>query len=59
MNCLLISCANFGSAQIIEKLENKLKKPIIFRNTATFWASLRAAKITDVVEGFGQLLSRQ
>tara|TARA_B110000196_G_C21084872_1_gene634430 strand:- start:248 stop:994 length:747 start_codon:yes stop_codon:yes gene_type:complete len=56
---ILISCANFGSAQIIGELEEKLKKPVISSNTATFWTSLRAAKINDPIEGFGQLLSEK
>ena len=56
-DAILISCANFGSASIIEKLEKKLKKPIISSNTATFWAILRAGNIKDRITGFGCLLS--
>jgi len=54
---ILISCANFGSAQIIGELEEKLRKPVVSSNTVTFWASLRAAKIKDSIRGFGELLS--
>jgi len=54
---ILISCANFGSANVVEKLEKKLKKPVITSNTATFWAILRAVNIKDNIIGFGRLLS--
>ncbi len=54
---LLISCANFGSAQIVADLEVKIKKPVITSNIVTLWAGLRAAGITDPIEGYGCLLS--
>jgi maleate cis-trans isomerase len=54
---ILISCANFGSAQIVEELESKINKPVITSNIVTFWAGLRAAKITDPISGFGRLLA--
>ena len=54
---ILISCANFGSAQVVEKIEKEIKKPVITSNIATFWASLRAANIKDNIKGFGHLLA--
>lgn len=54
---IFLSCANFGSAGVIQRLEDKLRKPVISTNSATCWASLRAAGINDHVEGFGRLLS--
>ena len=54
---IFISCANFGSAGIIQNLEDRLEKPVISTNSATCWASLRAAGITDSVVGYGRLLS--
>ena len=55
-HAVFISCANFGSAGIVEALEDDLGKPVITTNTATCWASLRAAKIDDKIRGFGRLL---
>lgn len=55
-HAIFISCANFASAGIVEALEDELGKPVITTNTATCWASLRAAKIEDKIRGFGRLL---
>ncbi len=54
---ILISCANFGSAQVVAALENELNKPVITSNIVTFWASLRAAGINEPIQRFGCLLS--
>ena len=53
---ILISCANFGSAQVVSDLENKLNKPVITSNIVTLWAALRALNITDPISGYGCLL---
>jgi len=54
---ILISCANFGSAQVVAALESKLKKPVITSNIVTLWAGLRAVDINEPIQGFGCLLS--
>jgi maleate cis-trans isomerase len=53
---VFISCVNLHTIEIIEKLENDLKKPVITSNQATMWNILRLANIKDRMEGFGQLL---
>ena len=53
---VFISCVNLHTIEIIEKLENDLKKPVITSNQATMWNILRLANIKDRIEGFGQLL---
>ena len=53
---LLICCTDFNTLDVIEPLERELGKPVVSSNTATFWASLRAAGIDDRIEGYGQLL---
>ena len=53
---LLICCTDFNTVDVIEPLERALGKPVISSNTATFWASLRAAGIDDRLEGYGRLL---
>jgi maleate cis-trans isomerase len=54
---IFISCVGLNTVEIIEKLENDLKKPVITSNQATMWNILRMANINDKIEGFGQLLS--
>lgn len=58
VEAIFISCANFGSAGIVDALEADIGKPVITTNTATCWASLRAAGIEDKIEGFGRLLAK-
>jgi len=53
---VFISCVNLHTVEIIEKMENDLKKPVITSNQATMWHILRLANIKDRIEGFGQLL---
>jgi len=53
---ILISCTDFATATIIEKLETETGKPVVTSNQSTFWLALRTAGIDDSVEGFGKLL---
>jgi maleate isomerase len=54
---IFVSCANFGSAAVIEALEEAAGKPVVTSNMACAWAALRAAGIDDSIAGFGHLLS--
>lgn len=54
---LLICCTDFGTADVVQTLEDDLGKPVITSNTATFWAALRQAEINQSVNGYGRLLS--
>jgi maleate cis-trans isomerase len=53
---ILICCTDFGSLDVIEKLESNLQKPVVSSNTASFWYSLRRAGISDPIDGYGTLL---
>lgn len=53
-----ISCTNFRTIDIIQKLENDLQKPVVTANQALMWAALKALKIRDPIKGYGQLLER-
>lgn len=53
---LLVSCTDFPVLGLIPELEDRLGKPVITSNQATFWATLRAARIEDRFEAFGALL---
>ena len=53
---IFISCTNFRTIEIIEKLERDLKRPVITSNQASMWAALRAGHIKETIEGYGALL---
>ncbi len=53
---VFISCTNFRTVEVIERLETELGKPIISSNTATAWKSLRLLGVTDSLPGYGKLL---
>ena len=53
---LFISCTNFRTIEVIERLEETLDVPVVSSNQATFWASLRAMGWEKPMEGYGKLL---
>lgn len=53
---IFISCTNFPTIKFIKKLEDRLKKPVISSNTATFWAMLRKINVPLKIKGYGKLL---
>ena len=53
---MVISCTDLPVLNMINDLENRLGKPVITSNQATFWAVLRAAGINDQFENYGILL---
>ncbi len=54
-DALLISCTDFPTLPLITALEAEFARPVISSNTATLWASLRAAGIEDQVPAGGKL----
>lgn len=55
-DALLICCTDFGSADVVQALEDELGKPVLTSNTATLWAALRQTGIDTPVKGYGRLL---
>jgi maleate isomerase/arylmalonate decarboxylase len=55
---MLISCTDFPVLTLIPELEQRLGKPVITSNQATFWAMLRAAGIEDKFSDYGALLTQ-
>lgn len=55
-DALLICCTDFGSADVVQALEDELRKPVLTSNTATMWAALRQTGINTPVKGYGRLL---
>lgn len=54
-DALLITCTDFPTLPLIEKLEHDLGVPVVTSNQATLWAALRAAGVRDSVPGGGRL----
>jgi maleate isomerase len=52
---IFISCVNLHTIELIEKLEEDLKKPVISSNQATMWRLLRLANINAEIKGYGGL----
>ena len=52
---LFVSCTGLRTAGIVQRLEDKLGKPVVTSNQALSWSTLRAAGINDKVQGFGRL----
>jgi maleate isomerase len=53
---IFISCTNFRTIEIIERLESDLQKPVVTSNQATFWKVLRTVGIHEKIKGYGSLL---
>jgi maleate isomerase len=52
---IFVSCTDFRTLEIIERLEQKLGKPVISSNSASMWKMLRVLGDTRAVPGAGQL----
>lgn len=55
-DAIFISCTGLCINRLIEDLEKEYKRPVITSNQASIWAALRKIKVTEEIEGFGQLL---
>jgi len=53
---IFISCTGLRVTDIIETLEEELKRPVVTSNQATIWAALRRINVNDKIEGLGTLL---
>ncbi|MFQ5761996.1 MAG: maleate cis-trans isomerase [Candidatus Bathyarchaeia archaeon] len=54
-DAILLSCTNLGTIEIIERLERRLRKPVISSNTATLWLMLKKTGYKKPIHGFGRL----
>lgn len=54
---IFISCTNFRTIEVVDKLEEELRVPVLSSNTATLWAMMKKAGVQRCVEGCGKLLS--
>ena len=52
---LFVSCTGISVLDIIDKLEQDLRKPVVTSNQASLWAALRKLRIGDKLQGMGRL----
>lgn len=55
---VFISCTDFRTIDILNVLEQDLKKPVISSNQATMWMMLKLAGVKTSIKGFGALMTR-
>jgi len=53
---IFVSCTSYRAVEIIEKMENDFKVPVLTSNQALAWACLRYLGINEPVTGYGKLL---
>lgn len=56
-DALLISCTDFATLDVLQRLEDDLGKPVVSSNQATLWLALRTAGIDDRLTGVGRLFT--
>ena len=56
VDAVFVSCTSLRVASLIERLEQRLQKPVTSSNHALAWHSLRLAGWNDPVAGFGRLM---
>lgn len=54
-DAMFISCTGISVLDIIEPLEEDLKRPVITSNQATMWAALRKINVEEKIDGLGKL----
>jgi maleate isomerase len=53
---VLIPCTAFPTLEIIESLEEDLRKPVVSANQATMWKAAALAGVSQKMEGLGSLM---
>ena len=58
-DAIFLSCGGIRSTEVIDRIEQKLGKPVITSNQAQMWSCLRRAGVQDNISGFGKLFNYQ
>ena len=58
-DAIFLSCGGIRSTEVIERIEQKVGKPVITSNQAQMWSCLRRAGVEDKILGFGELFNHQ
>lgn len=56
---IVLSCTDMRSVETLERLEERLDKPVISSNQAMMFQAMRMAGLNDTIDGFGRLLRLQ
>ena len=56
---IFLSCGGIRSTEVIDRIEQKVGKPVITSNQAQMWSCLRRAGVEDKILGFGELFNHQ
>jgi maleate isomerase len=55
-DAVFLSCTNWNSMGVAQRLEEETGKPVVTSNQATIWSTLRTLGLKQPVEGYGRLL---
>jgi maleate isomerase len=55
-DAIIMPGGNWSAMPAVERLEQKLGKPVLCNNAVSLWAGLRMLKRTDSIPGYGRLL---
>jgi maleate isomerase len=58
-DAIFLSCGGIRSTEVIDRIEQKVGKPVITSNQAQMWSCLRKAGVEDKILGFGELFNHQ
>ena len=58
-DAIFLSCGGIRSTEVIDRIEQKVGKPVITSNQAQMWSCLRRAEVEDKILGFGELFNHQ
>ena len=56
-DALFISCTALPVLTLIDKLEKKLKKPVLSSNQTLIWDTLREVNYEKKIDGYGMLFN--
>ena len=56
VDAVFVSCTALRIVEVLQEVEDLIKKPIVSSNQAIIWDSIRSTKIKSSIEGYGKLL---
>jgi maleate isomerase len=56
VDAIFVSCTALRIVEVLQEIEDLIKKPIISSNQAIIWDSIRSTKIKSSIKGYGKLL---
>ena len=56
VDAVFVSCTALRIVEVLQEVEDLIKKPIVSSNQAIIWDSIRSIKIKSSIKGYGKLL---